>query len=602
MLRPETPAEEIPLTHREDAELAQLSTEGHQEAFEVLWARHRETALRVVSPLAKSDAEDAVAEAYAEIWQQLQRGSAPPQHFKSYLIRVSKNVASKQYRDRQHTVTGLEVETLPEQPLTQSSATIIEGRDQRRLIIAAFVSLPKRWQQVLWLTTVDKLPRRKAASLLDLEPNAVSAIAVRAKEGLRIAWLEQHLPPPERVTHQRIASLLPKYVRRSLSNDNTARVNQHLTSCDPCQTIAEHLRHENQRLRTKRGAAIIITVLTAAAATIRPALPAAATIAALPTTGIVAKVQGFITQGGSTFITAGTAGVVALSVAVGAVLNPDATQDVAPERANPAAPLAPPFEESSAEEPSPQTAETPSGAVPVNIIEPVRDTHASEETLTSTHPRSDAAVTHPSPVPPSPVPLVPPTVDESSAETDNAVIEDEGDAPSELPEVVPEVGPEIDFPFSLHPDPAAKAGVPPFLSGTAPAGSSIHVAVADHSFPVETTVSGEWQVDLAQLLLSAGSHTVTLTLEESSEILTVPLDLTHPTIEFGENSQWAEILGFPNSTVCLWSHHLPGIELTLNDAGVRFLGLIHPHWWSPIVLSYCDGDRRGPAYVIDFWR
>lgn len=131
MLRPETPPEDTPLANRDDAELVQLSAEGHQEAFEVLWARHRETALRAVSSLAKSDTEDVVAEAYAEIWQQLQRGTSPPQHFRNYLIKVSQNVSSKRYRDRQYTVTGLELETLSEQPVTPSSEALFEERDQR---------------------------------------------------------------------------------------------------------------------------------------------------------------------------------------------------------------------------------------------------------------------------------------------------------------------------------------------------------------------------------------------------------------------------------------------------------------------------------------
>ena len=72
-----TNAEGIAGDERDDVALIAASRTGEQTAYAELWRRHREAALRTARPLARSDAEDVVAEAFASIWIQIRNGQGP---------------------------------------------------------------------------------------------------------------------------------------------------------------------------------------------------------------------------------------------------------------------------------------------------------------------------------------------------------------------------------------------------------------------------------------------------------------------------------------------------------------------------------------------
>ncbi|MEJ7706929.1 MAG: hypothetical protein WKF82_06355 [Nocardioidaceae bacterium] len=57
----------------------------------------------------------------------------------------------------------------------------------------AFASLPERWQLVLWHLEVERQKPADVAPLLGLTANSVSALAYRAREGLRQAYLQMHM-------------------------------------------------------------------------------------------------------------------------------------------------------------------------------------------------------------------------------------------------------------------------------------------------------------------------------------------------------------------------------------------------------------------------
>ena len=77
------------------------------------------------------------------------------------------------------------------------------AQDVKALLAAdrtqAFASLPERWQLVLWHTEVEGRSAAEVAPILGLAPNAVAALAYRAREGLRQAYLNAHIHagPPE---------------------------------------------------------------------------------------------------------------------------------------------------------------------------------------------------------------------------------------------------------------------------------------------------------------------------------------------------------------------------------------------------------------------
>jgi DNA-directed RNA polymerase specialized sigma24 family protein len=58
-------------------------------------------------------------------------------------------------------------------------------------VACAMRSLPERWRKVLWYAEVMGQKPRDIAPILGIEPNAVSALLIRARAGLRSAYEQQ---------------------------------------------------------------------------------------------------------------------------------------------------------------------------------------------------------------------------------------------------------------------------------------------------------------------------------------------------------------------------------------------------------------------------
>lgn len=214
-----------------------------------------------------------VAEAFAAIWEQLQRGVGPSDGFRPYLFGVARNITAKSYRTCRQRVTNLEI---AEEVPAENQVTMALCEDERD-VIAAFRELPERWRAVLWLTEVEEVPRRRVAEQLGLTPNGVSVMMRRAKEGLRLAWLHRQLPEHPACEHATIGELLQKYVRGRLSSERTSELRAHLSSCDDCATLLADIRIEDRRLGGRRDLTpLLIGAVTLGDITLRDAAPAAA--------------------------------------------------------------------------------------------------------------------------------------------------------------------------------------------------------------------------------------------------------------------------------------------------------------------------------------
>src|SRR5205809_406500 len=117
------------------------------------------------------------------------------------------------------------------------------------LVAEAFASLPERWQMVLWHTEVEGRPAAEVGPLLALAPNAVAALAYRAREGLRQAYLQAHLqlPPPDAC--RETITKLGAYVRDGLSARDRRRVDEHLKGCERCTALLLELQEVSTSLR-----------------------------------------------------------------------------------------------------------------------------------------------------------------------------------------------------------------------------------------------------------------------------------------------------------------------------------------------------------------
>ena len=84
--------------------------------------------------------------------------------------------------------------------------------------------------------------------LLGMSSNSVSALAYRAREGLRQAFLTMHLQELEddacAWTHQNLGA----YVRNGISRRDAAKVEQHLTECRRCTALYLELTEVNSNL------------------------------------------------------------------------------------------------------------------------------------------------------------------------------------------------------------------------------------------------------------------------------------------------------------------------------------------------------------------
>lgn len=243
-----------------DAELISAVRSGDTDAYGELFARHVEAARRLARQLVSAgDVDDLVSEAFAKVLQVLQRGGGPDLAFRAYLLTAVRRLHVDRIRltARLHTTDDL----TPFDPGVPFRDTAVEGFESAAAA-RAFASLPERWQLVLWHTEVERQKPAEVATLLGMTPNSVSALAYRAREGLRQAYLSMHAQDVEEDSCARTRASLGAYVRGGLSRRDSARVEEHLRECRACAGIYLELTEVNSRL----GAVLAPILLGGAAA------------------------------------------------------------------------------------------------------------------------------------------------------------------------------------------------------------------------------------------------------------------------------------------------------------------------------------------------
>jgi RNA polymerase sigma factor (sigma-70 family) len=239
-----------------DGELLEEVRNGSSEAYAQLYERHVGAAYNMARQVAKSPAEadDLVSEAFAKVLDTLRDGRGPNTAFRAYLLTALRHTAYDRTRrerkvqlaDDVAEVSGADVSV----PFTDTAVAGLE----RTLAAQAFSRLPERWQTVLWHVEVEGQTPAQVAPLLGLTPNGVSALAYRAREGLRQAYLQVHLGQLDdaesgikqcRATVDRLGA----WTRGGLSKRETAQVETHLDGCDRCRALAAELADVNGALR-----------------------------------------------------------------------------------------------------------------------------------------------------------------------------------------------------------------------------------------------------------------------------------------------------------------------------------------------------------------
>ena len=268
------------LTLLADDVLVDLVRGGSADAYGVLFERYRQPAHRLGAYFSNTvDAKDIVAEVFADVLHQLRRGKGPQTSFRSYLFTSVRREAGKRARLHQRVRVTDDMSTI-DKPVPFGGG----GSDtfERELVRAAFTSLPTRWRTVLWQLDVDGLKPHELASHLGLKPNAVSALAYRAREGLRKAYLEQHVLTKEQSPASACAEVrrrLVAFVRGSATAHDVILIDPHLETCVSCMDVYLELEDVNTHLGSV-SSALAIGLAAPTAATMGSATVAKATLLA----------------------------------------------------------------------------------------------------------------------------------------------------------------------------------------------------------------------------------------------------------------------------------------------------------------------------------
>lgn len=473
--------------HRSDQDLLTAIRNGDRDAYTQLWERHAAAIRKAATFFTTYDADDITAETFTRILRSIDRGHGPTTAFRSYALVTAKNIAAEWGRSNREVA----LEHVGDEEDPSLSAFTDDSSEDRSLAIRAFQALPDRWQEILWYSEVERMQPAQIAPLLGMKPNAVAALAVRAREGLRQEWIQAHLQsdhvPDE---HKWVIEKAGKYARNKLTPAMRRSVDAHLGACPNCRLAYDEVDHAGSRV-----AAIILPLTLGPAAAGYVAWAAdqntAASAATLP--------RGHTRHAA---VVTGAALVAALAISVPA-LSDTFPHPTAPRRADAAAPTiqtTTPPKSSTAEQPSatppaarsvPAAVRAPRPLIPIYQAPAQVNSPASPASETESPQAAPAAVQQQAPrqpATPAPSPSAP----------------DPAPAPAPAPIALPKP-PTL----TLHQDDPSQ---PPSASGTGVPGAEVTLTWTDASgtnLDVTSAVAadGTWKQGPPPLL-QPGTYTV----------------------------------------------------------------------------------------------
>ncbi len=235
-----------PVDAPSDAELISRVRGGDLDAYGLLYERHVEAARRLSRQLVRGpDSEDLVSEAFAKVMTVLQGGGGPDIAFRAYLLTAVRRLHVDRVRAQSRLTTSDDM--TPFDPGVPFQDTAVE-QFESGAAAKAFASLPERWQLVLWHLEVEGQKPAEIAAILGMSPNSVSALAYRAREGLRQAFLSAHLADTAESNCRWVTEHLGAYVRHGLAKRDAAKVEDHLKDCRGCTAMFLELTEVNSNL------------------------------------------------------------------------------------------------------------------------------------------------------------------------------------------------------------------------------------------------------------------------------------------------------------------------------------------------------------------
>lgn len=234
---------------RNDAELISAARLGDPSAFGILYARHAPAVTSMARYYARDNftADDLVSEAFERTMSVLRGGGGPDVSFRAYIYTVVRRLAYEQTDKaaKTHVTDDFSAFEMPDE-VVDPAVSSFEGR----VVTGAFATLPERWQAVLWYIEVEGMSPPEVAPLLGLTANGVSALAYRAREGLRQAYLQLHVTStPAKPDCEPYRGKLGSYSRDDVSARDKTKIENHLSTCDECTAIVAELQDVGHGMR-----------------------------------------------------------------------------------------------------------------------------------------------------------------------------------------------------------------------------------------------------------------------------------------------------------------------------------------------------------------
>jgi RNA polymerase sigma factor (sigma-70 family) len=221
---------------------------GTTAAADQLWRRHYPATLATARKVTRGDrdAEDVAADAFTGMLRAMQSGAGPTQGIRAYLNTAVRHGAAATARKRHGDVL---VGEPPHLDRLMPAAPGPEARVPRQALVReTFRALPPRWQAVLWRTIVHGDSNAEIAQDLALTPNAVAALARRARLGLRRSYLHAYaaLTPPSDPCAPYVAMMLDALEHQR--PEALAALQQHVDDCPTCSARLVDLRRAHTEL------------------------------------------------------------------------------------------------------------------------------------------------------------------------------------------------------------------------------------------------------------------------------------------------------------------------------------------------------------------
>ncbi len=244
-----------------DAELVARVRAREDAPYAELYRRHRHAATALARTLIdRAAADDVVADAFEKLFLRIRSGGGPQTAFRPYLLQTVRTVAVDSSRRARRVVVADDPDQ-PDETVGTPGDSLFDTVYERTTLARAFGALPDRWQTFLWLSCVEGADRQEIATILGIRVGGVSQLGIRAREGLRRAFLDAHLVGAPTTTCSDVWPLLSGSVRGGLTAPQNKKVDGHVSECAYCRDALAELDSVNAGL----GVLLAPIVLGAAA-------------------------------------------------------------------------------------------------------------------------------------------------------------------------------------------------------------------------------------------------------------------------------------------------------------------------------------------------